>query len=239
MEKLIAGAAKLGLQLGRREADLFQTYYRELTDWNEKMNLTSITDYDAVQINHFLDALTVVLVWRPSAGEKRPRVIDVGTGPGIPGVPLKIVFPEIQLVLLDATSKKTDFLQHLKQVLGLSDIEIVVGRAEDVARLSPYRESFDVVLSRALAELATLAELTLPFCSIGGSVIAYKKGDIQSELEQAVRAISVLGGKVTEVKAVNLPEFPDQRYLISLTKVATTPNKYPRRSGMPAKRPLL
>ncbi len=239
MDRLVAGASKVGLQLGSRESALFQTYYHELIAWNKRMNLTAITDYDLVQINHFLDALTVALVWKPPAGEGRPRVLDVGTGAGVPGIPLKIAFPEIQLVLLDATAKKAEFLHHLKQELGMNDIEIVVGRAEDVAQLSPYRESFDLVLSRAVAALATLVELTLPFCTIGGSFIAHKKGDIQPEIEQAAHAISLLGGKLTEVRPVNLPEFPDQRYLVAISKVVTTPAKYPRRAGMPAKRPLV
>lgn len=237
MEKLINGASQLGLTLAQNQVDLFQTFYSELIEWNSRINLTSIIDYESVQINHFLDALTVVQVWKPETG-KVMRVIDVGAGPGIPGIPLKIVFPEIRLTLLEATSKKTRFLEHVKNMLGLTGVEIIAGRAEDIARLRGYRESFDLVLARAVAKMATLAELTLPFCRISGKAIAYKKGDIKAEVENASGAISLLGGKLVEVKPVILPEFTDHRYLVLTEKVAPTPPKYPRRSGIPAKQPL-
>ena len=238
MQKLIDGAAKLGLSLGEREVGLFQTYYRELVDWNQRMNLTSITEYDAVQINHFLDSLTVALIWKPDSGRKQARVLDVGTGAGLPGIALKIVFPEIRLVLLEATTKKTEFLHHLKRILDLNDIDIVAGRAEDVAHLSQYREKFDLVLARAVAAMPALVELTLPFCSIGGRFVAYKKGDIKQELAESSRAIDLMGGKLDEVKQVNLSEFPDQRYLISVLKLKPTPGQYPRSPGTPAHKPI-
>ena len=238
MEKLKIGAEGLGLKLSEKQLALFQTYYEELIDWNQRMNLTAITEYDKVQINHFLDSLTVFSAWKPSVNNPQPEVIDIGTGAGVPGIPLKIVFPEIRLILMDSTTKKTTFLNHLKQKLRMDDIKVITGRAEEVAHRSPYRERFDLVLARALAPMATLVELTLPFCKIGGRVIAHKKGDIEQEIDSAKKAIIILGGKLEEVKSINLTEFPDRRCLIVIDKIASTPVQYPRRSGMPVKKPI-
>ena len=239
MQNLNSGATKLGLQLNPEQLEQFDIYYRELVDWNRRVNLTAITDYQGVQINHFLDALTATLGWQPPPGDAQSRLIDVGTGAGVPGIPLKVLFPNIGLVLLEATARKAAFLHHLKDKLGLDSVEIVVGRAEEVAHLSQYRERFDVVVSRAVAPLPTLVELTLPFCAIGGTLIAHKKGDIDLEVSQATRAITTLGGNLREVKRVDLEEFPDQRQLIIIDKVSPTPRQYPRRPGIPAKRPLI
>jgi len=239
MESLNSGARKLGLQLDSRQLEQFQVYYQELVDWNKRMNLTTITGYEGVQINHFLDALTVTIAWQPPTGDAEPRLIDVGTGAGVPGIPLKILFPNVGLVLLEATAKKAGFLHHLKDKLELENVEIVVGRAEEMAHLSQYRERFDVVLSRAVAPLPTLIELTLPFCDIGGSLIAHKKGVIDLEISQATKVISTLGGSLREAKGVDLEEFPDQRWLVIIDKVSPTPQQYPRRPGMPTKRPLV
>jgi 16S rRNA (guanine527-N7)-methyltransferase len=236
MEKLKAGAKKLGLELTPCQLEQYETYYQELVEWNKRVNLTHITDYEEVQLKHFLDSLTVTLAWQPiKAGL---RLIDVGTGAGVPGIPLKIAFPSIKLVLLEAVAKKAAFLHHISQKLGLDDAEIVVGRAEEIAHLPQYREKFDLVLSRAVAPLPTVVELVLPFCAVGGSFIAQKKGDIKSELNQAARAIEILGGRLREVKPVELTEFSDERCLVVIDKVSPTSPKYPRRPGMPAKRPL-
>ncbi|MFQ5996502.1 MAG: 16S rRNA (guanine(527)-N(7))-methyltransferase RsmG [Dehalococcoidales bacterium] len=239
MEKLESGAKKIGLELTPRQLEQFQVYYQELIDWNRRINLTRITDYEEVQIKHFLDSLTVVLALKPPVGKADFRLIDVGTGGGIPGIPLKILLPDIKLVLLDATAKKATFLNHIKDKLALENVEIVVGRAEEVAHQAQYRENFALVLSRAVAQLPTLVELTLPFCALGGSFIAQKKGNIDSEISQADRAIGLLGGNLREVKKVELAEFTNERWLIIVDKVSSTPLRYPRRPGIPAKRPLV
>jgi len=239
MERLKAGAKKLGLELSPRQLEQFYIYYRELVDWNQRINLTAITGYEEVQIKHFLDSLTVTLAWQQAVSNADFRLIDVGTGAGMPGIPLKIAFPDIKLVLLEATAKKAAFLHHLKHKLGLDNVEISVGRAEDVAYLAQYRERFDLVLSRAVAPLPTLVELALPFCAIGGSFIAQKKGTIDQEIGRANRAIGLLGGNLREVKRVDLEEFADERQLVIIDKVLPTPELYPRRPGIPSKRPLV
>ncbi len=207
-------------------------------DWNRRLNLTTITGYEDVQTKHFLDSLTVTLALKRPESGRDCHVIDVGTGAGLPGIPLKILWPEIRLVLLDATAKKATFLHHLKQKLGLEDIEIVVGRAEEIAHEVKYRDRFDVVLSRAVARLPALIELTLPFCAIGGRFIAQRKGDVEPEITRASKAISTLGGNLQEIKRITLDEFTDDRYLVVIEKISATPEKYPRRSGIPSKRPL-
>lgn len=239
MEKLNFGARKLGLHLSPRQLEQFDIYYQELVDWNQRINLTAITDYEEVQIKHFLDSLAVTLAWQQPIDNADFRLIDVGTGAGIPGIPLKILSPDIRLVLLDATAKKATFLHHLKDKLGLDNVEIVVGRAEDVAHKIQYREGFDLVLSRAVAPLPTLVELTLPFCTIGGSFIAQKKGATDLEISSARQAINLLGGNLREVKRIDLEEFTGERQLVIIDKVLPTPSKYPRRPGIPSKRPLL
>ena len=235
MQHLISGAAELGLTLNQGQLDRFQTHYEELTDWNHRINLTSITGFKDVQLRHFLDSLTLVMaIERPGDA----RVIDVGAGAGLPGLPLKIILPGIKLVLLESKRKKAAFLSHLIDKLGFSDVEVVTARAEEAAQLGQYRESFDVVLSRAVAPLPALVELALPFARTGGVFIAQKKGNIDAEVEGAARAIKLLGGRLREVKAVDLKELSGDRRLVIIGKISPTPEAYPRRPGMPQKRPI-
>lgn len=239
MEKLKSGAAKLGLHLDSDQLQQFETYYRALIDWNTRVNLTAITDYAEVQIKHFLDSLTVTMATGPNIAQKSLSMIDVGTGAGLPGIPLKIMFPNIKLTLLEATAKKIKFLEALKAELELQDVTIVTGRAEEAAHQPQFREQFDVVLSRAVATLPALAELTLPFCRINGYFVAQKKGDISNEIKQAQKAINVMGGQLREIKHIELIEFDDNRCLVIIDKIKATPTQYPRRPGMPEKRPII
>ena len=236
MEHLVSGARKLGFELTPRQLEQFDSYYQELGEWNKRLNLTSITGFKEVQLRHFLDSLTVTLAGGWPSGV---RVIDVGAGAGLPGLPLKILFADMKLWLLEATAKKAKFLLHLRKRLGLNDVEVIVGRAEEIAHQDIYREQFDLALSRAVARLPALVELTLPFLKIGGRLIAQKKGNIDPELEQAAGAIKLMGGRLLEVKGVGLAELSDRRWLIVIEKQSPTPERYPRRPGMPAKRPII
>ena len=235
MDKLIAGAAKMRIGLTPEQVSGFQIYYEELIEWNRRVNLTAIVDYEGVQVRHFLDSLTVA----PLLGDKPCRLLDIGSGAGFPGVPLKIACPAIGLTLVESVNKKAAFLRHLVDLLGLDGMEVVAGRAETLAHDERCRGRFDVVLSRGVASLATLAELSLPFCCVGGRFIAMKKGDIGDEVASSAKAIDILGGKLSVVKSVDIDEFKgERRSLVIVDKLAPTSDKYPRRPGIPRKRPL-
>jgi 16S rRNA (guanine527-N7)-methyltransferase len=239
MERLIAGAGKLGIKLSSRQVEQFELYYQELIEWNKKINLTAITDYSSVQIKHFLDSLTVTLALSEEE-LARPdfKIVDIGTGAGFPGLPLKILFPQPGLVLVEPTTKKTAFLHHIVRELELENVEVVNSRAEEAAHLPLYREQFALALSRAVAPLPTLVELTLPFCQIGGKFIAQKKGKIDQEINRARKAIAALGGQLGQIKKIEFDELDGERYLVIIDKICPTPGKYPRRPGLPKRRPI-
>jgi len=239
MEILEKGARSLGLELTPEQLDRFQLYREELVAWNRRVNLTSITGYEDIQARHFLDSLTVFLAWPEKETSARTSIIDIGTGCGMPGIALKIACPEIRLALLEATRKKVDFLEYIVGRIKLDGVEVIHNRAENAARISRYREEFEIVVSRAVAPLASLSELAIPFCRVGGRVIALKKGDLTLELAQAEKAIRLVGGRLNEVKPIETDMLPERRSLIIIDKVAPTPNLYPRRAGMASKRPLV
>ena len=237
MELLVSGATELNLHLTANQIERFRDYYRELISWNQRMNLTAIVDYEEAQLKHFLDSLTTSLVL-PDNAKDHGRLMDIGSGGGFPGVPLKVAFPGMHLILLDSVAKKTSFLKHLVAALGLPDVEVYTGRAENLALDPELRESFEVVVSRGVAPMRVVMEFTLPFCKVGGIVVTLKKGDIDSEVVTSLHAIDVLGGRIKEMRGVNVEGLNDGRTMVVVDKVKPTPAKFPRRPGLPAKRPL-
>jgi 16S rRNA (guanine527-N7)-methyltransferase len=211
---------------------VFDTYLKELLEWNKKFNLTSITDPEEIRIKHFEDSLSLLKVF-PLTDQS---VIDVGAGAGFPGIPLRIACPEIKLTLLEATGKKVEFLRHVISKLNLSDVKVIKGRAEDIAK--EQKEIFDIAVSRAVAKLNLLCEYCLPFVKTGGSFVAYKEDQVEAEVGAAGNAIKTLGGKLKEIKKVKLPNSDIIRSLVIIEKASPTPAKYPRRAGMAKKQPL-
>jgi 16S rRNA (guanine527-N7)-methyltransferase len=236
MEQLEAGALAWGLELTPQQVQAFELYYQQLVAWQSRVNLTAITDYEEVQIKHFLDSLSCVQVLAGFCAAS--NCIDIGAGAGFPGLPLKIALPEIGLTLLESTGKKVAFLEHVVAELGLPGVEVIKGRAEEVGRQTEFREVFDVALARAVASLAVLVEYALPLVRVGGVFVAQKGREVWEEVEAARSAVAVLGGELREVRALAVPGLDAARSLVVVTKVDPTPEKYPRRPGIPAKRPL-
>lgn len=228
-------AAEYGISLSERQLGQFETYFHLLAEWNEKINLTAITEPEEVAVKHMIDSLSCYnqAVFLPGCS-----LIDVGTGAGFPGVPLKILRPDIKLTLLDSLNKRVAFLQELVQKLELTDVKCIHARAEEAGRNAGLRERFDIAASRAVARLNVLAELCLPFVKVGGCFIALKGAQYQEEAAEAQRAATMLGGQVSEVRAVRLPRLPDIRGIIYISKHKATPAAYPRRAGTPEKKPL-
>ena len=241
---LAEGARSLGILLSEGQLDQFELYYRELSEWNHRTNLTAITEYEEAQVRHFLDSLTVCLPFRRDDGSSLnglpgiERVVDVGSGAGFPGLPLKLAFPGIELHLVESVGKKAAFLEHVAGLLGLQGVVVHRGRAESLARLPELRETFDLALVRGVARMSLLLEYTLPFCRMGGRTIAHKHGELEEELDEAGYALSELGGRLDLVYPVTLEGLTDNRVVAVFEKIVSTPDRYPRRVGIPAKRPL-
>jgi 16S rRNA (guanine527-N7)-methyltransferase len=233
MRLLATTAATWGLRLDQRQLDQFAIYAAELRRWNERVNLTAITDDYEITVRHFLDSLRCALSW----GTAPNSLIDVGAGAGFPGLPLKILRPALRLTLVESVEKKAAFLRHIAAELSLSDVSVVVGRAEIVGRAGAHREQYDVAVARAVAELRVLTEYCLPLCRVGGRFMAPKGAQIASELAYAQKAIDRLGGRIIALEDVDLPGI-ERRTLVVIEKIAPTPPQYPRGVGIPAKRPL-
>ena len=229
----------LNLELTAEQLAAFEVYAAELVQANQAINLTAITDRQGIQVRHFLDSLSVLKLLPASVPAGAPlRVVDVGSGAGFPGLPLKIVRPELRLTLVEATGKKADFCRALAQRLGLRDVVVLNQRAEDLGQDPAQREQYDWALARAVAELAVLAEYLLPLVKVGGHALAQKGAGAADEAQAAAGAIAKLGGRLAHIEPVALPGLDEHRFLVLLEKVAATPPAYPRRAGMPSKRPL-
>lgn len=224
---------KINIEITDHQLWQFETYYDMLIEKNKVMNLTAITEFDEVIEKHFLDSANL---YNSIDLKAELSFLDMGTGAGFPGIPLKILFPELKVVLADSLNKRILFLREVIEALGLEDIEAIHGRAEDLAKDKEYREQFDVVVSRAVANLSTLAEYCIPFAKIGGRFISYKSGEFQDEVTNAKSAIFLLGGKLDKIDEFQLGE--SSRSFIIINKVNGTSKKYPRKAGLPSKKPL-
>jgi len=236
MSHLLESKAKeLSLTFSERQIKQFEDYYRILIEWNHVMNLTAITEYEEVVEKHFIDSLSIINAVDFS---EIFNIIDIGTGAGFPGIPLKIAFPDINITLLDSLNKRVKFLNEVIEQLGLNNINAIHGRAEDYAKQKEYREQYDLCVSRAVANLSTLSEYCLPYVKINGLFIPYKSGDIDVELEKSEHAFSILGGVVSDVIRFQLPGTDIGRSFVKIKKIKSTGKKYPRKAGLPSKEPL-
>ena len=236
MEKLIHDAQALfNVHLTGRAMLALSNYEKELMSWNQKFNLTAIRDVQGVRVKHFLDSFSCVMAWKANPPA---RLIDVGTGAGFPGIPLKILYPSMQVSLVESVGKKAAFCQHIVDVLRLDGVEVINARAEDVGRDPGQREKYDWAVARAVAKLNVLSEYLLPLVKVGGMMLAQKGESGLAEAQSAEHAIKMLGGKLQQVIPLNLPGVVEDRYLVLVNKVHTTPPKYPRKAGTPYKDPL-
>lgn len=225
---------KIEIELNKEQVKKLYLYMELLIEWNDKMNLTAIIEPKEIILKHFVDSLTIAKYIKDEA-----KVIDIGTGAGFPGIPLKIYRPDLKITLLDSLNKRLKFLDEVINELKLSDIETIHSRAEELGKNFEYREKFDVATSRAVANLSTLSEYLLPFVKIKGNCICMKSTNIEDEIEHAKKAIDILGGRIVENVTFNLPESDLNRRLIIFEKVKNTPKNFPRKPGIPAKKPIL
>ena len=235
--KFIADCNELNIELSDHQLKQFDQYFELLVKWNNVMNLTAITEFDDVCKLHFLDSL-VAARYFDFHSDRKLSLIDIGTGAGFPGIPLKIAFPNLKITLLDSLNKRVQFLNAVIEKLELKNIQAIHGRAEDYAREPDYRESYDLCVSRAVANLSTLAEYCLPYVKTGGYFISYKSGDIDDELKIATHALKLLGAKTIGVKKLTLPGTDIERSFVIIKKMAHTDKKYPRKAGLPSSKPL-
>ena len=234
-EQFVHDLKDFGVVLEDRQIQQFIRYYEMLVEWNQVMNLTAITEYDDVMKKHFVDSLSLIKAYDVAS---QVKVIDVGTGAGFPGLALKIAYPSLRVTLLDSLNKRIQFLDAVVKELQLTGVQTVHGRAEDYAKPAALREQFDLCVSRAVANLSTLSEYSLPFVKEGGYFISYKSEKISEEVQKAESAIKILGGKIEKQIEFYLPDSDIYRNLFVIRKVRKTPSKYPRKAGLPSKEPL-
>lgn len=235
IDHFVKNCADMGILLSEKQKDQFIKYYEILVEWNSFMNLTGITEFDEVLKKHFEDSLSLAKVIEL---ERQETVMDIGTGAGFPGIPLKIAFPHLNIVLLDSLGKRVKFLNHVIEELGLEKIMAIHGRAEDYAKDPKYRECFDLTVSRAVANLSSLSEYCIPYTKQNGCFISYKSGKIEEEVTQAKNAVKVLGGTILKVEKFFLTDSDMERSFVIIKKVKTTPKKYPRKAGLPSREPI-
>ena len=235
LKVLDKGCEELGITLNEVQKQQFITFYEYLVEKNKVMNLTGITEFQEVLVKHFLDSLACV---KAVEMNKINKIMDIGTGAGFPGVPLKIAFPHLKVTLLDSLNKRIKFLNAVIEELGLEDIHTIHGRAEDYAKDAAYREQYDLCVSRAVANLATLSEYCLPYVKVDGMFVPYKSGEIDEEVKESSKAVKILGGKIEDVVKFELPGTDIGRSFVKIHKVKNTAKKYPRKAGMPSKEPI-
>jgi 16S rRNA (guanine527-N7)-methyltransferase len=236
MERLVHAAQQLfGIRLTGRQMVALITFENELLAWNEKFNLTAIRDTEGIRTKHFLDSFSCVLAWKENPPK---RLIDVGTGAGFPGIPLKILYPSMELTLVESVGKKANFCRHAVEILKLEAVDVVTARAEEVGQMPVQRESYDWAVARAVARLPVLAEYLLPMVQIGGRMLAQKGHSGPVEVHNAEKAFRLLGGQMRSLLPVALPGVAEERYLVVVDKIAATPLQFPRKPGFPAKQPL-
>jgi 16S rRNA (guanine527-N7)-methyltransferase len=236
MDKLARDAQQLfGIHLTGRQVVALIHYERELLDWNQKFNLTAIHDAEGIRTKHFLDSFSCVLAWK---GNPPSRLVDVGTGAGFPGLPLKILYPAMRLTLVESVGKKARFCRHIVDEMKMEGVDVLTARAEEVGQMAAHREQYDWAVARAVADLPVLAEYLLPLLQVNGHMLAQKGVSGPAEVHKSEQALKMLGGQMRQLIPVTLPGVADERYLVVIDKVAATPGQYPRKSGIPAKKPL-
>jgi 16S rRNA (guanine527-N7)-methyltransferase len=236
MDKLARDAQALfNVHITGRQVMALITYEKELIEWNQKFNLTAIRDTESIRTKHFLDSFSCILAWKATPPN---HLIDIGTGAGFPGIPLKILYPSMKLTLVESVGKKAMFCQHIVRVLGLEHVNVIQARAEDLGHKPAHREIYDWAVARAVANLNVLSEYLIPLVKVGGMVLAQKGESGPAEAQSAEKAMDLLGGKLKQLIPVNLPGVVEDRYLVVVEKVAATPPRYPRKPGIPMKQPL-